>query len=151
MHFSSWIHCLSNVENLQNIKYIIKLINLVHSFIILRAALNGHLATLRLLSAYGGDMGVVSSNSDTPLHLAAMQGHGPICKFLAQRGITADKRFRFNYVHVCVCVCLSFWCVTCHIIMKCEEECIFLSKNECEMTTDTGREIQIILVINTGR
>ena len=51
-----------------------------------RAALNGHLAILRVLSAYGGEMGVISSSGDTPLHLAAMQGHGPICKFLAQRG-----------------------------------------------------------------
>ena len=47
-------------------------------------------------------MGVVSSNGDTPLHLAAMQGHGLICKFLAQRGITADKCFLVNHVHVCV-------------------------------------------------
>ena len=59
-------------------------------------------------------MGVVSSNGDTPLHLAAMQGHGPICKFLAQRGITADKCFLVNHVHVCA----SFWCIAFRIMLS---------------------------------
>ena len=58
-----------------------------------RAAVNGHLPILRVLSAYGGEMGTVANDGDTPIHLAATQGYGPICKFLAQRGTNSQIFF----------------------------------------------------------
>ena len=51
--------------------------------------MNGNLPILRVLAAYGADMGVVATGGNTPLHLAAIKGSGPICKFLAQRGINS--------------------------------------------------------------
>jgi len=51
-----------------------------------RAALNGHFEVIRVLAAYGADLGKVALDGNTPLHYAAQQGFGPICKFLAQRG-----------------------------------------------------------------
>ena len=51
-----------------------------------RAALNGHFQVIRVLAAYGADLGKVALDGNTPLHYAAQQGFGPICKFLAQRG-----------------------------------------------------------------
>jgi len=50
------------------------------------AALRGHFEVIRVLAAYGADLGKVASDGNTPLHHAAQQGFGPICKFLAQRG-----------------------------------------------------------------
>ena len=41
---------------------------------------------LKLLSAYGGNLGTVNKNGETPMHLAAQNGYAPICKFLGQRG-----------------------------------------------------------------
>ena len=41
---------------------------------------------IRALAAYGADLGKVALDGNTPLHFAARQGFGPICKFLAQRG-----------------------------------------------------------------
>lgn len=41
---------------------------------------------IQLLSAYSADMGVISSDGNTPLHYAAATGHANCCKFLAQRG-----------------------------------------------------------------
>ena len=55
--------------------------------------MNGHLPILRVLSAYGGEMGAVANDGDTPIHLAATQGYGPICKFLAQRGTNSQILF----------------------------------------------------------
>lgn len=51
-----------------------------------RAALNGHFEVIRVLAAYGADLGKVALDGNTSLHYAAQQGFGPICKFLAQRG-----------------------------------------------------------------
>ena len=51
-----------------------------------RAAFNGHFDVIRVLAAYGADLGKVASNGNTPLHYAAQQGFGLICKFLSQRG-----------------------------------------------------------------
>ena len=51
-----------------------------------RAAYNGHFDVIRVLAAYGADLGKVASDGNTPLHYAAQQGFGPICKFLSQRG-----------------------------------------------------------------
>ena len=41
---------------------------------------------IRVLAAYGADLGKVATDGNTPLHYAAQQGFGPICKFLSQRG-----------------------------------------------------------------
>lgn len=51
-----------------------------------RAAFNGHFDVIRVLAAYGADLGKVALDGNTPLHYAAQQGFGPICKFLSQRG-----------------------------------------------------------------
>ena len=51
-----------------------------------RAAINGHFEVIRVLAAYGADLGKVALDGNTPLHYAAQQGFGPICKFLSQRG-----------------------------------------------------------------
>ena len=57
--------------------------------------MNGHFEVIRVLAAYGADLGKVALDGNTPLHYAAQQGFGPICKFLAQRGkffsITVDS------------------------------------------------------------
>ena len=55
-------------------------------YFLCRAALNGHFEVIRVLAAYGADLGKVASDGNTPLHYAARQGFGPICKFLSQRG-----------------------------------------------------------------
>ena len=51
-----------------------------------KAALNGHFEVIRVLAAYGADLGKVASDGNTSLHYAAEKGFGPVCKFLAQRG-----------------------------------------------------------------
>ena len=51
-----------------------------------RAAFNGNFDVIRVLAAYGADLGKVALDGNTPLHYAAQQGFGPICKFLSQRG-----------------------------------------------------------------
>ena len=51
-----------------------------------RAAVQGHFDVIRVLAAYGADLGKVSLDGNTPMHLAAAQGFGALCKFLAQRG-----------------------------------------------------------------
>ena len=51
-----------------------------------RAAFSGHFDVIRVLAAYGADLGKVTTDGNTPLHYAAQQGFGPICKFLSQRG-----------------------------------------------------------------
>lgn len=51
-----------------------------------RAAIHGHFDVIRVLAAYGADLGKVSLDGNTPMHHAAAQGFGQICKFLAQRG-----------------------------------------------------------------
>ncbi|XP_020620565.1 ankyrin repeat and EF-hand domain-containing protein 1-like isoform X1 [Orbicella faveolata] len=51
-----------------------------------RAAFSGHFDVIRVLAAYGADLGKVALDGNTPLHYAAQQGFGPICKFLSQRG-----------------------------------------------------------------
>ena len=43
---------------------------------------------IRVLAAYGADLGKVNTQGNTSLHIAAMKGYGQICKFLAQRGET---------------------------------------------------------------
>ena len=53
---------------------------------LLSAALNGHFDILKVLSAYGADLGKASTDGNTPMHLAASRGYGPICKYLGQRG-----------------------------------------------------------------
>ncbi|XP_035260397.1 ankyrin repeat and EF-hand domain-containing protein 1 isoform X2 [Anguilla anguilla] len=50
------------------------------------AAEGGFLEVLQLLSAYLADLGMVSANGNTPLHLAAAGGFAECCRFLAQRG-----------------------------------------------------------------
>ncbi len=50
------------------------------------AADKGHYEVIRVLAAYGADLGKVNTNGNTSLHIAAMKGYGQICKFLAQRG-----------------------------------------------------------------
>lgn len=57
-----------------------------------KAAQNGHFEVIRVLAAYGSDLGKVSLDGNTPLHHAATQGYGPICKFLAQRGCPASLK-----------------------------------------------------------
>ena len=59
-----------------------------------RAAFNGHFDVIRVLAAYGADLGKVALDGNTPLHYAAQQGFGPICKFLSQRG---------NYLNIYFC------------------------------------------------
>ena len=51
-----------------------------------RAAFKGHFDVIRVLAAYGANLGKVALDGNTPLHYAAQQGFGPICKFLSQRG-----------------------------------------------------------------
>lgn len=51
-----------------------------------RAATNGHLDVIRILSAYGADVGTLNIVFDSPMHCAAMKGYAAICKFLGQRG-----------------------------------------------------------------
>ncbi|TRY99825.1 hypothetical protein DNTS_014885 [Danionella cerebrum] len=41
---------------------------------------------IHMLSAYGADVGMVTSEGDTPLHFAASGGYTDCCRFLAQRG-----------------------------------------------------------------
>ena len=48
--------------------------------------MQGHFDVIRVLAAYGADLGKVSLDGNTPMHLAAAQGFGALCKFLAQRG-----------------------------------------------------------------
>ncbi|KAM3863875.1 ankyrin repeat and EF-hand domain-containing protein 1-like [Diretmus argenteus] len=50
------------------------------------ATKGGFFEILLLLSAYSADMGVISTEGDTPLHYAAATGNANCCKFLAQRG-----------------------------------------------------------------
>ncbi|XP_061074736.1 ankyrin repeat and EF-hand domain-containing protein 1 isoform X1 [Conger conger] len=50
------------------------------------AARGGFLEVLQLLSAYSADLGMVSADGNTPLHLAATSGSAECCRFLAQRG-----------------------------------------------------------------
>lgn len=46
----------------------------------------------RLLAAYGSDLGKVALDGNTPLHHAAAEGHGPMCKFLGQRGCPTNLK-----------------------------------------------------------
>lgn len=50
------------------------------------AADKGHYEVIRVLASYGADLGKVNTQGNTSLHIAALKGHGQICKFLAQRG-----------------------------------------------------------------
>lgn len=50
------------------------------------AAASGHLPALQILSAYRAQMNVVDAAGNTPIHLAACNGHAACCKFLFQRG-----------------------------------------------------------------
>ncbi|KAJ8341843.1 hypothetical protein SKAU_G00341340 [Synaphobranchus kaupii] len=50
------------------------------------AAEGGFLEVIQLLSAYSADLGMVSADGNTPLHLAATGGFADCCRFLAQRG-----------------------------------------------------------------
>ena len=50
---------------------------------------------IRVLAAYGADLGKVALDGNTPLHYAAQRGFGPICKFLSQRGqYLVDTQYR---------------------------------------------------------
>lgn len=51
-----------------------------------RASEKGHYEVIRVLAAYGADLGKVNTQGNTSMHIAAMKGYGQICKFLAQRG-----------------------------------------------------------------
>ena len=62
-----------------------------------RAAFNGHFDVIRVLAAYGADLGKVALDGNTPLHYAAQQGFGPICKFLSQRGNYLNTYFIHCY------------------------------------------------------
>lgn len=71
-----------------------------------RAAFNGHFDVIRVLAAYGADLGKVATDGNTPLHYAAQQGFGPICKFLSQRGeylvfLYIDSTKNKMYLTVC--------------------------------------------------
>ncbi|XP_062863863.1 ankyrin repeat and EF-hand domain-containing protein 1 isoform X2 [Trichomycterus rosablanca] len=50
------------------------------------AARHGHFQVLLVLSAYSADLGVVSVDGNTALHVAAAGGHAECCRFLTQRG-----------------------------------------------------------------
>lgn len=50
------------------------------------AARSGALDVLQVLSAYGAHFDQSDKQNNTPVHYGAMAGHGPCCRFLAQRG-----------------------------------------------------------------
>jgi ankyrin repeat protein len=50
------------------------------------AARCGALDVLQVLSAYGAHFDQLDDKNNTPIHYAALAGHGPCCRFLAQRG-----------------------------------------------------------------
>ena len=51
------------------------------------AARSGALDVLQILSAYGANFDQADDKLNTPIHYAAMAGHGPCCRYLAQRGL----------------------------------------------------------------
>ncbi|XP_056337113.1 ankyrin repeat and EF-hand domain-containing protein 1a [Danio aesculapii] len=50
------------------------------------AAEKGFFEIIKVLSAYRADVGVVTTEGDSPLHFAASGGYTDCCRFLAQRG-----------------------------------------------------------------
>lgn len=51
-----------------------------------RASDKGHYDVIRVLAAYGADLGTINTQGNTSLHIAARKGFANICKFVAQRG-----------------------------------------------------------------
>ena len=54
---------------------------------------------LKLLSAFGGDLGTSNKEGNTALHFAAQNGYANICKFLGQRGEWVSSPFQTRTVH----------------------------------------------------
>ena len=50
------------------------------------AAKGGYFDVLVALAAYGAQFDQVDDQGNTPIHLAAVNGHAMCCKFLSQRG-----------------------------------------------------------------
>lgn len=61
--------------------------NIVHEGEFLHyAALNGHLAVIKMLLAKGFDVNIQNADGQTPLHYAAMENRQSVFKFLVQQG-----------------------------------------------------------------
>ena len=56
------------------------------------AAKGGFLEVLLTMSAYGANFDQYDDQGNSPVHMAAEQGHAMCCKFLAQRG-------KFNIIY----------------------------------------------------
>ena len=50
------------------------------------AAKGGYLEVLQVMSAHGANFDQTDDQGNTPIHLAAKNGHGVCCRFLSQRG-----------------------------------------------------------------
>ena len=67
---------------------------------LLRAAHNGHLATVMYLVEQGADLNTLDMGDNTALHWAAMRGHVEIVNFLVQSGADRNVRNKQDFMPV---------------------------------------------------
>lgn len=74
---------------------------------LIRAAHNGHLATVKALLEAGADVNALDAGDNAALHWAAMRGHVEIVKVLLEKG--ADKHLKNRQDKIPIDLCQPAW------------------------------------------